>query len=96
MAQITVHQFNRAGMYISATVADESPLQPGVFLMPGGTVTEAPPEDWPEHQWPRWNGSAWELIHRPTERNEPTAVEKLAAFLEANPDVAALVTPSTV
>lgn len=95
MSTKTVYQTNSAGSYIGETTAHESPREPGVWLIPGGAVEAAPPESWPDPQWPRWNGHAWELITRPVPPAEPTATEKLAAFLLANPDVAALVTPPT-
>lgn len=52
---------------------------------------------WPADKWPRYNGHAWELVTRPatTITAEPTAAEKLAAFLSANPDVSALINATT-
>lgn len=93
MTSKTVYQIDRSGHYLGETQADESPLESGTYLMPSGTVQTAPPDAWPDDQWPRFNGVAWELITRPTAPAEPSATEKLAAFLQANPDVAALVTP---
>lgn len=95
MNSITVYQFDSAGMFLHVSVADESPLEPGVFHMPRGTVTVAPPEEVPDDLWPRWDGAAWQLVPRPVPVPEPTPVEKLAAFLQENPDVAALITPPT-
>lgn len=63
---IPAYQTSRAGLYLGETVADESPLEPGVYLFPAGAVAVAPPPSWPEDRWPRWNGSAWELITYPT------------------------------
>ncbi len=91
----TVYQTNHAGLYTGTTVADPSPLEPGVFLMPAGTVETPPPESWPEDKWPRWNGAAWQLIPRPQMQAEPTPAEKLAVFLAANPDVQALIQEQT-
>lgn len=95
MASITVYQFDSAGMFLHSTVADESPLEPGVFHMPAGTVIAAPPSDFGADVWPRWNGAAWQLVPRPVPPPDPTPVEKLAAFLQEHPDVAALITPPT-
>lgn len=54
---------------------------------------------WPDDQWPRFDGHAWQLITRPaaTVSAAPSAAEKLAAFLAANPDVTDLInaTPTT-
>ena len=101
MTTKTVSQINGAGLFMCLTVADESPLEPGVWLMPAGTIDSIPPgelaEDgtftpaWPEAQWPRWNGVAFELITKPEMPAEQTPAEKLAAFLAQNPDVAAMV-----
>jgi hypothetical protein len=41
---ITVYQLDANGHFAGTTVADESPRQPGVYLMPAGCVTLAPPE----------------------------------------------------
>lgn len=90
MAKI-VFQTDRAGNYTGQTEADESPLEPGVFLMPAGTVATSPPSAWPEDKWPRWNGHEWQLVTRPKLlANDNGPVAKLQAFLAANPDVAAI------
>lgn len=39
-----VSQLNSDGFYVGPAIADMSPLEPGVFLMPGGAVDIAPPE----------------------------------------------------
>lgn len=43
MKQKTVYQLDPDGKYIGAALADESPLEPGVFLIPAGCVTVQPP-----------------------------------------------------
>jgi hypothetical protein len=88
----TVFQIDRAGMYLGVTEADESPLEPGVFLMPARTVEAAPPDSWPDDQCPRWNGVEWLLVSKPTaDAAKAEAADKLRAFLAANPEVAELV-----
>jgi hypothetical protein len=89
------YQYDRAGLYAGTTEADESPLEPGVYLLPGGCTLVPPPspQEVPEDQWPRFNGTAWVLVNRPqpaapTPAEDPVA--KLQAFLAQNPDVAAL------
>lgn len=94
--QAIVYQVNSAGLLIGTTVADESPLEPGVLHLPAGTVQQRPPEEWPEAKWPRWNGHSWDLVTRPSPKPEPTPVEKLAAFLQSNPDVQSLIASSTM
>lgn len=84
-----VYQYDPAGIYQGTTEADESPLEPGVWLMPARTTAVPPPADAPEGRRPRWNGSRWDLVVAAASRHEDAAV-KLAAFLDANPDVAAL------
>lgn len=39
-----VYQTNAAGVYVGTTTADESPLEPGVYLIPAGCVETPPPE----------------------------------------------------
>lgn len=39
-----VSQLNDEGFYVAPVVADESPLEPGVFLIPGGAVDLEPPK----------------------------------------------------
>jgi hypothetical protein len=92
MTTKTVFQTDRAGHFVSVEEADESPLEPGVYLMPRGCVEVAPPDEWPEDKWPRWNGRQWELILKPKlPANDNDPVAKLQAFLAANPDVAAII-----
>ena len=91
MNQITVYQTNYSGLLVGATVADESPLEPGVFAIPAGCVETAPPSTWPDDQWPRWNGIKWELIQKPEVQQTVTPEEKLAEFLAHNPDVLSLI-----
>lgn len=91
MAEKIVYQTDTAGHYCGDTVADESPLEPGVYLLPAGCVSKKPPKAWPADKWPRWTGRKWELINKPVAADETvSAVDKLADFLAANPDVAAL------
>lgn len=61
MTTKTVFQTNAFGLYVGTVEADLSPLEPEVYLIPGGCVELAPP-DAPEHKAARWNGKAWELI----------------------------------
>lgn len=90
MTEKIAYQFDRAGLLAGITEADESPLEPGVFLLPGRCTFTAPPDAVPDDKWPRWNGVAWELVNRPTPANDNNPLAKLQAFLTANPDVAAV------
>lgn len=88
----TVYQADRAGWFVGLTMADESPLEPGVFHVPAMASEEAPPppEAWVDGTWPRLMPTGWVMQLKPV-ADEMTAVEKLNAFLDANPDVAAMV-----
>ena len=94
MKQKTVYQYDLAGRYLGETMADESPLEPDVFMLPQRTTEIAPPprEEWPEASWPRWNGNGWTLTalnKGSTPSDDPLA--KLQRFLVANPDVIAAI-----
>lgn len=82
---MSAYQYDLAGYFVGVTEADESPLEPGVFLLPA-RCTLTPPQNPSEGEWPRWNGSAWALVALPV--SDPVA--KLRDFLTKNPDVAAL------
>jgi hypothetical protein len=90
-----VFQTDRSGHYVAESIADESPLEPGVFHMPAGCVT-TPPPDCAEGQWPRWNGAGWDVVTLPRAVKIIDPVAKLQAFLEANPDVAAILKQGSV
>lgn len=83
------YQFDAAGIYAGETVADESPLEPGVYLLPAGCTLTPPPQP-TAGKVPRWNGRAWQLVNRPAPKQQPDPVAKLRDFLAANPDVAAV------
>lgn len=91
MNQKIVYQYNQAGLYICKTAADESPLEPGVFLMPGNSTEVPPPKEWPDDQWPRYNGFNWDLIPKPKVPETTSPEQKLAEFLQSNPDVLKLI-----
>lgn len=92
MSTKSVYQYDRSGMFVGQTDADESPLEPGVFLIPARCVDVAPPE-FSGDQWPRWNGAKWQLVsvQVANDNSKVDPVEKLRVFLNANPDVAALI-----
>lgn len=56
-----VYQTDHLGIYTGTTVADQSPLEPGVWLIPGGCVEVAPPAV-PEKKAALWDGSKWQLV----------------------------------
>jgi hypothetical protein len=56
-----VYQTDHLGIYIGTTVADRSPLEPDVWLIPGGCVEVAPPAI-PERKAAIWDSRRWHLI----------------------------------
>jgi len=69
-------QLNADGYFIGTTIADESPLEPGVFLLPGGAV-DAPAPAVPEGKMAKWNGAGFDLedIPEPPQPQPPTPEE---------------------
>lgn len=66
----TVYQVGQDGLYLGPTLADESPLEPGVFLIPAGCVEVEPPgTGYNEIQ--RWTGKEWVVETIPPEVEEP-------------------------
>jgi len=68
-----VYQTDQTGAYLGETIAHESPLEPGVYLIPGGCVETAPPET-KEGQIAVWDG-VWTLVDLP----EPEKPKELTA-----------------
>ncbi|MCQ6256935.1 hypothetical protein [Pseudomonas sp. Q11] len=61
MTNKLVYQTDHLGMFVGVAEARESPLEPGVFLIPGGCV-ETPPPETPENTVAWWNGQAWKFV----------------------------------
>lgn len=56
-----VYQTDHLGIYVGEAIADPSPLEDGVWLIPGGCIEQAPPAI-PEHKAAHWDGQRWKLI----------------------------------
>lgn len=67
---IAHHYCPVTGIYIGITEADESPLEPGVFLLPAFATFQNPP-DAVEGKQIVWNGEGWELENIPEPMPEP-------------------------
>ena len=67
----TVSQLNAAGYFVGATFADESPLEPGVYLIPAGAIDVAPPNV-PAGKVALRQGNAWVYVAPPTPEQEET------------------------
>lgn len=61
MTRKVVYQTNHLGLYVGSIEAEESPLDPGVFLIPGGCVQVPPPEA-PDFKKACWTGKTWQLL----------------------------------
>lgn len=49
----------KTGLYVGETVADESPLEPGVFLIPRHATEVEPPESVAAGFAPFWRSDRW-------------------------------------
>jgi hypothetical protein len=67
-----VIQLDAAGYFVGFATADESPLEPGVYLIPGGCIDVAAPTV-PEGQRAKWDGGwVFEDIPQPEPAPEPS------------------------
>jgi hypothetical protein len=57
------HPYTRK--YLYQDNADESPLEPGVFLLPAYATFVEPPCDIPEDSYISWSGNGWEILKIP-------------------------------
>lgn len=57
-----VYQTDSRGFYVGEATADRSPLEEGVWLIPGGCVTVAPPEP-QEGKRARWVNGQWYMVN---------------------------------
>lgn len=69
MKQKWVCQLDSKSYFVEQVLADESPLQEGVFLIPAGAVETSPPNV-PEGQRAKWNGQ-WVFEDIPQPEPEP-------------------------
>lgn len=79
-----VYCYDDNGFFVGEEIADESPLEPGVFLVPGHSTEQAPIK-YKEGFWPRWNGNEWELVDVRPQSPEPLTrdqvqLNRLAAY----------------
>ena len=64
MTEKIVSQLNQVGYFIGAVAADESPLEPGVFLLPAGAIDVDPPTI-PEGKVALRQGDEWVFVNPP-------------------------------
>ncbi len=56
-----VYHYDANGLYTGSGVADESPLEPGVFLVPAFSTTQAPPKT-TENSVAVFSDAGWSLV----------------------------------
>lgn len=81
------------GEYVGPSLADESPLEPDVFLIPAFSTTERPPAT-SENQRVYFNGAAWVVVEvqapdEPVQNDAPPdpLVERRGVILAALADI---------
>lgn len=79
-----ISQLDADGVFVGEVMADESPLEPGVFLIPGGAVDAAAPQDVPVGQRARWVNGDWLLEALPPGTVLPPWVPPTPAQLQAD------------
>lgn len=83
-----VCQLDHDGYFVGMTVADASPLEPGVWLLPAGAIDADAPEI-PEGYRAKWTGAVFELEALPVdpdpepEPEPPTLAERREAVWTA-------------
>lgn len=81
-----VYVFDADGPFVGPYDAQESPLDPGVFLVPQRSTDIAPPAV-TEAQFAQWNGTAWDVIDIPPPPPPPPPTpEELASAAKAAQD----------
>lgn len=60
----TVSQLDARGYFVGAAIADESPLEPGVYLIPGGAI-DVPPPTVPQGMVALRQGNSWAFVLPP-------------------------------
>lgn len=86
MTSKTVFQTDHLGLYVGEALAENSPMEPGVWLLPRGCTDVAPPVI-PEHKAAYWDGLEWHLIDSyqgltvyNTETRAPLVIDRLGAL----------------
>lgn len=78
-----VSQLDAHGYFVAAVMADESPLEPGVYLIPGGAVDIPPPSVQPGKR-AKLVGDGWAIEDLPSEpgddAGDPPSVDPVAAL----------------
>ena len=65
-----VYHYDASGAFLGTSEAAESPLEPGVFLIPARATNVAPPSA-PDGSYVRFDGQAWVVALVPVEPEPP-------------------------
>lgn len=60
--KLDAHQYDQDGFYAGVSDAFESPLEPGLYLLPAGCTWAAPPKQVTGGKWPKFNGNGWDIV----------------------------------
>ena len=93
MSEKIVSQLDPAGYFAFPVDADESPLEPGTFLIPGGAI-DVPPPQVPAGKLARWAGQ-WVFEDKPQEPQEDARAKARKAAKEARDAAVAAIVVTT-
>lgn len=85
----TVSQLNAAGYFTGPVIADESPLEPGVYLIPGGAIDVEPPNI-PAGKVALRQGNSWVFVLPPEPEEEAPPVDGVPQSVTRFQAIAAL------
>lgn len=77
------YQLDGAGYYLGEAVADESPLEPGVYHLPENCIFDAPPEPI-DGKLRRYLGGQWGYVDAPAPTVAPAVPDMAAAAVLAD------------
>lgn len=83
MTQKLVCQINAESYFVGQVIADESPLEKGVFLIPAGSVDTTPPV-LKKGQRAKWDVNNWVISDIPQPEPEPKPPEPTPEELAEN------------
>lgn len=84
-----LYQTDRSGFLVGPVEAIESPLEPGVFLIPAGCI-EAQPPALGEGQRARWDGEGWAIVEpEPDPEPEPLTLDDYRHAIQSHVDAVA-------
>jgi len=69
-----IHNFDLSGLYLGSTPADESPMEPGVFLIPALATDTPLPSHNPDVEYCRFDGASWSVEAMSQPEPEPEAI----------------------